>query len=500
MKNAHRQFGNNSREVGSALLIAIFALLLISVVGIALLISTGTDSALAGNYRTSTSAYYASVAGLEEARGRLLWKNPAYVNRTNAYGTLFSPQGTPSFAVNDVLYILNPNPITGETVDPLNAASPYADQEYGTEFTWGLSGANVHPSVASVSALPAIPLPGPSYKWVRINPVTEYAVNLNINSAGHGHSSYDQYTPLYYDGTGLNLTNSGNETLEVTAFSYMPDRSTRILQYIVAPSSLSLNFPAALTLAGNGVSYLGPDSSAYYINGNDPTSGRSCTTPPMSSLSAIGYTNSADQSNVVGGTSSFPANYVGFAPPLPAPPTPSVGLVSLPASLQKPSQIESLIQNITLGADVVIQSSATGDDLPSGMSPTNPMTVVINGDLNLSAHTSWSTFTGYGLLLVTGTLSYDPDVSWEGIVLVMGKGTLLGAHGGIGRIDGAVLVAQSRNPSTGSVLPDPTLGPASVSFASNMGSYGIYYNSCTILQAQMPSSYRLLSFREITPP
>ena len=65
---------------GVALLIAIFALLLISVVGIALVVSSGTDSALAGNYRMAVGAYYAGRAGLEEARGRLLYKNPNYIN------------------------------------------------------------------------------------------------------------------------------------------------------------------------------------------------------------------------------------------------------------------------------------------------------------------------------------------------------------------------------------------------------------------------------------
>ena len=72
-----RQFDEHCSERGVALLIAIFALLLISVVGIALIVSTGTDSALARNYRTSTGAYYAALAGLEEGRGRLLWKNSA---------------------------------------------------------------------------------------------------------------------------------------------------------------------------------------------------------------------------------------------------------------------------------------------------------------------------------------------------------------------------------------------------------------------------------------
>src|SRR5947207_4805550 len=57
-------------EEGIALLISIFVLLLISVVAISLIVSSGTESALAGNYRSSTGVYYAALSGLEEARDR----------------------------------------------------------------------------------------------------------------------------------------------------------------------------------------------------------------------------------------------------------------------------------------------------------------------------------------------------------------------------------------------------------------------------------------------
>src|SRR6059058_2839949 len=71
------------QEAGIALLIAIFVLLLIAVVAIALVVSSGTESALAGNYRSSTSVYYAALAGLEEARARLRSNNPNYLRTTN---------------------------------------------------------------------------------------------------------------------------------------------------------------------------------------------------------------------------------------------------------------------------------------------------------------------------------------------------------------------------------------------------------------------------------
>src|ERR1700688_2497394 len=115
---SYRQSGGRRGEAGSALLIAIFALLLISVVGIALLLSTGTDSALAGNYRTSTAAYYASVAGLEEARGRLLWKNPNFFN-SSVPNFIPMAGGSPALGLTQVRYILNP--ASGETVDPASS-------------------------------------------------------------------------------------------------------------------------------------------------------------------------------------------------------------------------------------------------------------------------------------------------------------------------------------------------------------------------------------------
>src|ERR1700719_1406403 len=92
---------------GIALLIAIFVLLLISVVAIALLVSSGTETALGANYRTSSTVYYAALACLEEARGRLLPKNP----------NPFSPADIPTpFPLGQTLYVINGLP--GENIVP----------------------------------------------------------------------------------------------------------------------------------------------------------------------------------------------------------------------------------------------------------------------------------------------------------------------------------------------------------------------------------------------
>ena len=126
--------------------------------------------------------------------------------------------------------------------------------------------------------------------------------------------------------------------------------------------------------------------------------------------------------------------------------------------------------------------------MPSAMSFSNPQTVVVNGDLTLNG------FTGYGLLLVTGKLTYSGDSGWKGIVLVIGQGVVEETgSANTGEIDGAVFVA---NVVPGGV---PTLGPSSYTVA-NPGGKGIYYNSCWIAKAQKPISYKVLSFREIPYP
>ena len=485
---ARRQSERSCRQGGSALLIAIFALLLISVVGIALLISTGADSALAGNYRTSTGAYYAAAAGLEEARGRLLWKNPDFINKSGTYPTLFTGQGT-SFGLTDVLYILNP--AASETVDPANSSSKYADAEYGTEFSWLLSGANVQTPVTSDSAVAGIP--GPLYKWVRMNAITEKALKMDVNADG----TYDQVTPLYYDGTGLNLNSSGVQALEITAFAYMPDNSTKLLQYVVVPNSLNFNFPAALTVIGspgNDVQFMGPGTPDFKINGNDNFAVGSCAPGPTPGY-AIGYAGGGGSSGI---TATPAANYQGVGGSSTVPSVSPVSISGFPASFQTPAALNALVQNIEQTADAVLtpvspQPAVYGGNLPAAMSISNPMTIVVNGDLDL---TSWHGI-GYGLLIVTGNFTYDPDATWNGVVLVIGEGNFVSTKGGTNQFNGAMLLAKT---TTGG-SPLSTFGAASFSQTGGSPSgYGIYYSSCWVKTALAPTSYRVLSFREITPP
>ena len=503
---ARKQIQRKRTEEGIALLISIFILLLISVVAIALIVSSGTESSLAGNYRSATGVYYAALAGLEEARGRLLRGNPDYVTKADA--NFLPPPGTP-LNVGDVRYILNPNAALNENMG--NLLTIYPDNEYANEFT---SPPNSTRVIASVSPNNAQGLPGPLYKWVRINAVSEQWLRQGQGQDVAPFDGIVDSTPLFYGGTILTDTPSaGSQVLEITALAVLPNGSQKLLQYLIARGPLALppflsSAPlAALSLsgsspAGNSPVFQAPASNAVYaVKGNDSLQG--CSGSAGGPVAAIGlfgdYSGSSynsDLSNMIGGIPASPASvrqsYTGVNS------APDVEyLTSYPANMMSPAQVDAIAQNIIKNADAVFvpaggNSTQTAYLTSLGMSPTNVMTVIANGDLDIS---DWN-LNGYGLLLVTGKFTYDPATSWYGIVLVIGQGAVTNfQHGQYQQINGSMFVAKTRDTS-GNLLTG-RIGGASVSFDPSMDGNGIRYSSCWVQKAQPVGTYKVLSFHEI---
>jgi len=495
--SARNTIRKRRREAGIALLISIFVLLLISVVAIALIVSSGTESALAGNYRSSTGVYYAALAGLEEARGRLLDKDPNSFKNKAAAGFLPAP-GT-QWDMGYVRYVLNPGP----TEVAANILTTYPDTEYDNEFGLGaLAAANrmTTPSVWNRSPLGSLNVPGPFYKWVRINAVSEVSLKLDVD-----HDTLaDSTTPLYYD--GIRFSNSslvGPQVLEITSLATLPNGSQKLVQYLVAPVPITLPpFLGALTLSGSPgedpVFHAPANNNGYAVKGDGWDCNGNPAGPPVSAINIYGdYPGSSSGAAVAGIKGGIP----------PSPPSPArwnyTGQGAAPdveyviSSSKTPSQLNALAQTIIQSADAVVPAGNAATQTAYmnslNMSPSNMLTVVANGDLDL---THWGK-TGYGLLLVTGNFTMDPDNGWRGIILVIGQGKINNTDNtGSREIDGAVFVAKTRN-SSGVALPDPNLEEASVIFDDNMGGTGIRYSNCWIQKAQPIDSYRVLSFHEI---
>jgi hypothetical protein len=502
-------------EAGIALLIAIFVLLLISVVAIAVVVSSGTESALTGNYRSSTGVYYAALAGVEEARARL---RPNDLNSfQNTWPALFPSSGA-NLPMATVCYVLNPSP--ADNAGAMFAA--YPDTEYDNEFGLGtLAGANVQTtqSVWNKGPLNGLPVAGPLYKWVRINAVSEKSLNLDVDADGQA----DSTNPLYYDGANHVFSNNpavGSQALELTALAVLPNGSQKLVQYlsasaIIAPPGMQTIGPlflAGLTISGSKDSspiFQPPtNNSVYAIQGVNRDCSGNPAAGPVAAIGLFGdYSGGSYNADLTNMINNIPSNlgspptnpqqnYTGNTPPHALPDVEY--LSTFPANLQSPAQIDAFAQNIiqnAVASFVPAGSASTQQAYLSSlnMSPTNPVTVIVNGDLDL---TDW-TQAGYGLLLVTGTLTYDPATTWNGAVLVIGQGQINNtAHGLFAQINGAVFVAKTRD-AAGNLLTG-RIGGGVVSFDPPMQGNGIRYSSCWIQRAQPIGGYKILSFHEIS--
>src|SRR5438067_10219904 len=171
MKNKN---GPKNNERGTALIIALFALMILAAVGMGMIYTANTEISVNSNYRNSQQAYFAARAGLEEARDRLLAGNISNLPYAKDPGN-GTGKGLPG-QQRGAVYIINA--ASGETVAPWDPNNKYFDDEYCQEYKgsgWAEGvkcGAAQLPSgpwynSTNANAMPggAAPLP---YKWVRV--------------------------------------------------------------------------------------------------------------------------------------------------------------------------------------------------------------------------------------------------------------------------------------------------------------------------------------------
>jgi hypothetical protein len=474
----HRRHPDKHSQSGVALLIAISALLLISVVAMSLIVAAGMETSLSGNYRSLTSAYYAARSGLEEGRGRLLPRNPNYFNAT-------SPAFIPAtLALGQVRYVTNP--VGGEDV-----LTAYPDNEYASEFGGSPPPASIR-TIASVSPVAAAGISGAPYKWVRINPITEASINLDVNHDG----VQDPATLLYFDGQSLNLNSAGQQALEVTSLAVLPNGTQKILQYVVAPVILTLNFSAAVTAIGtfDGASDFGNQSAGFGIRGTD-----FCN--PAAERLAVAGTNSTSVGNLT--PKLTPAgNYLGNGYVPGPPPVASIG--SNASAMQNfqdplhPSQtldlttiagLNQLVSEIQSSADYTVSDCSNTSNLGSAGSPT---VVVVTGNCNLSGNPSPP---GSGILLVQGDVQYV-DHPYDGLILAIGTGVFQQQASRLTHFYGSLVLAQTQDPATGAPLGAP--GTPTLGWLGGAGNPNLQYDSCLVANAQPAITYKPLSFREIS--
>src|SRR5262249_28266829 len=146
----------------------------------------------------------------------------------------------------------------------------------------------------------------------------------------NGDGALDAVTPLFYDTAQLPKPSlivpnppgpnpvppaTANQVLEVSAFSVLPDGTEKLTQYLVVAQSYGLNFPSAITLAGQNVGFSGATSAPCRVNGTDG-SGNPPAVPGCvrggGSVPAIGVIDaSGSNANLTAVQSGIPSNRTG---------------------------------------------------------------------------------------------------------------------------------------------------------------------------------------------
>lgn len=538
------------KQKGIALLIVIFALLLVTGIALAMMSTSDTESQINRNYRDSQKAYFGALAGIQEARVRLL---------TDASVV---PSGIPSMANNkSAIYILNPN--ATDSVQPWSTSNAYFDDELCHEYIPGLTAI----FGITASSTPNVPCPSSAggagwysttnsndpnlgtsaalpFKWVRITPKENRSAGLAypvVNDTSYNSTSTTwnpicwtgtKQVPLSTGGTMTSCTDSstGNYwesvyrvvSLAQTSSSAFGAGSRRMVIAEVAKTpplvtNAAVDSQDHVTLNGqlnvNGFDTCTCDLNYSKNNGYVTTN---CTTTTVQGVQTTTCPNRTPYTCDSSKYAIYASGSVDKA-------TSSENLVAGPNPAVVQNQpwiydINNLINTYRTGAvpvtGVPYNYSCTAPTYDSngnlisngtcgtqssqtfGVPPNFPLTYNSDGTLNTSGQTPapYSQVT-----YVPGNLQLTSSSQGNGILIVDGD---LDIHGGL-NFYGLILVrgvikftggGSDHTNIVGAVLAgqesyvDNTLG----------GSAVIDFNSCALKQNKIPQPPRLLSIREAT--
>ncbi|HET9180777.1 MAG TPA: hypothetical protein VFP59_01485 [Candidatus Angelobacter sp.] len=302
-------------QSGVALLLCLFALLLLSAIGIFLYMSSATETHISTNYGSKLDAYYAAKSGLQEVRDRV-----SYTSAPNQPAGGLADRLPKDIAGNPhgVLYIVNSS--GGENVNPADPSNRYFDDQLCHDYNsgaatgakcdaapvaadWALTQQNSLQPAGTLSAL----------KWVRINMKTNRAMLPNY-CVGQSCNTAPLDAPVCWDGKTEQLSPGGalpacdangmQNVYMLTALAVtpgLPANSARTLlrSEVVAPS---IRPPGAITMDavgsaptfgdGTNIPSTVVDGRSHNMDGTLATNGR------CSSVAALATDNTTSTSQL----------------------------------------------------------------------------------------------------------------------------------------------------------------------------------------------------------
>ena len=514
---------NNGRrsERGIALFIAIFTLLLITAIAAGMLMLTNTDTNISANFRDEQTAFFGAKAGLEEVRDRLRVNAGSGITLESLLPGASNPSVAPPMfgSANAVLYVTNP--LNSESDTPwVTNGSAYPDDEVCIEALYAGSGngcsgnpprprgtANWYVTANASSTYASSPVQ--PWKWVRVNVKTnQTSTGTTTVSTVDGNTA--DFNLVCWNGSNQLTVASGScasagaalvpaqnymPVYTLTALAVTPSGSRRMVQMDVATDVIP-NIPGAMVMDGpTSSANFGPGSSnAFSATGFDtssstntlrPQNGTTC--PPPGNEPAVGGYSAASATAITqsfnGGGPNRSGNYLGSPSNVS-----NVGTALGAGGMNSVQGLNALVNVITASALPANTYTNTGA-LANPGTPANPVVNVVTGDFNGS-------LTGSGILLVEGNLSFSGNPSYNGVILVIGKGNVSWSGGGNGTIDGAMLVANLYN-SSNQLITSGTPGIPNISFSGG-GNMTVQYDSCWVAAMNQMTPYRSLGVREMT--
>ncbi len=370
-----------SRERGSAILMAIVVVVILTGLGIALLFLGENELGMSRGSNDERAAFHLAEAGIETARMRLLDVN-----------------GAGSFD-DDLLAAAGVDGALG--VDPA-AIRPSFDAQGAVD---GLTGVG-----DDVAVQPLAALDGGAYAAFLSNDPVEGIVSLN----------------------------DSNRRVMLTGVGVARNGAWEVVQAIVEPTNPLPAVPmAAITMIGPPPTFDNGNSNAQSHTGQDCPLGGGI---PNLYVPIVGATEAASKSEIQDDMNR-PNNFVSGAltgedtiADLTDPTDPAMaqsGLAPIDPAWTDCASVKSMVQGLIASADYYCNTDSGTCTTPVGNAGD---IVVIDGDATAGSFSA-------GLLLVTGTLTYSGNDAWHGIVLVLGEGRLHRNGGGNGRNSGAVVIA-----------------------------------------------------------
>jgi Tfp pilus assembly protein PilX len=484
----------SNSEQGFALIIALLTLLLVSAALMGMFIMSNTETNVSANFRDEQTAFFASKAGVEEIRDRMR------SSATNSLSGNLPATALPG-AANGVLYVTNP--AAGETVTPwLTTGTNYPDDEICKEVTCtsGVpTGSWYVPAQSASASYAAAPIL--LWKWVRVMAkANKSATGITRVTSVDGTTNGNR---VCWTGTNEIATAAAScpaananylPVYELTALAVTSSGSRRMRQYEVSRTPFP-SMPGAMIFDGSNPDFTtNPHSAVFGVNGADAAQGPNAGVGCGAAVNepALGtYDNGSVTS--LSGQLNRPGSYTSSSPYTTTPAVSNVNTALGPLSTV--DGLTNLVNSVTAAAGANVFPNA------NNAAPTNlgtnaaPVVNVVQGDYSLGG-------SGTGILLVTGTLTMSGSPSFNGLILVIGKGNVVKNGGGNGTLNGSLFVANlySDTPPTYThLIPLGSSNPPGIPTAAwnGGGNATIQYDSCWIGSVSQSFPYMIVAQREL---